>query len=811
MLWLGPLLHPGQGHHDALATGQPGNDAVTQVMDLDAHALPLSVGERLRGRGQGEIELRIDGMRVNDPGTGAPLVRPVAEFVDGVEIGTGTQGADRGGYSGGSVDFRTARSSNTMRGEFRQSFMPRFARPRLTLQGDDTVGLHAVPRFGWQSVLRVGGPIMVDRMWWSAGAMIQRSSTLLRQTFRAHPSAVPYAEQTMTSTAFEGQGFARVDWALTPRHHVWASSFVAPGFVRRPVRRPLGPDGRVADGPSRESVVDPRTGQPLASEGLLTDALGWDRSNVVGATAGYAGRVAQDMLEIDARFGFVQGRTIEAWRLDDPSLAREPTRRWSDAEGRSLVDVLRDDHALDRVPDVVDACAEPDTCAVRRWASGGVGPTQHSRSRRIGGGGSATHYFTWLGAHAMRYAVEAEHTERVRSIRDAEGNDVHRVAAQNYAGSIHDVWQPFYGLALVPGVRWEAQDIRDADGRRVAAIADNVSPRVAASYDWTGEGRSWLHASYGHHVQQLPLALFEGDVRVAPSLKGPFDAQTVVGYAHEVVDDVILAVSLTHRELGRAAVPIAVGHAGYVIANPHSPHLQRNSDAFTFEIEKRFARSWMLTAGHTYAREIGNYEGLADPLTGDIDRSQAQRWASPELQRNTFGPSTTSAPHRFAADVFRFFDFEEAGSLTVGAGARVFSGPPVSVRAPSGRRDDVGHVVHVLPKGSGGRLAPLARLNVHLHYDYPLSRAGLLLGVGLRLFNVTNAQPAIRADERYTQQGTRAIAGGDVTELRHAKVQRRGAPDRYFDRGLVQPAAGFRRVIARPQPVAGQLDSRILF
>jgi hypothetical protein len=765
----------------------------------------------LLGRGLGEIDVRIDGMRVNDPGLGVPMLRPVAELVDGVKIETGTQSADQGGYSGGRIDFRSARGSNVTGGELRQSFMPRFARPRLTL-GDDAVALETIPRFGWQTVLRVGGPVLIDRLIWSVGAVVQRSSTMLRQTFRAHPSEAPFGEQTTTQSTFAGQGFARLDWLVSPRHRAWASSFVAPRFVRRPLRRPFGPGDPDVDGPSHGTIVDPRTGRPLASAGLLGDALGWDRSNLVAAMAGYDGRVARDRLEIDARFGFVQGRTIEAWRVDDSALGDEPTRRWSDADGRSLVDVLREDDALEQVPHVVDACAEPGTCLVRRWASGGIGATQHSRSRRLGGGASLTHYFTWLGDHAMRYAVEAEHTERVRSLRHpGESSEVRRVAAQNYAAAVQDRWHPFPDLALVPGVRWEAQDIRDANGRRIAAIADNVSPRVAASYDWTGEGKSWLHASYGHHVQQFPLALFEGGVQVAPELRGQYDAQTVVGYAQEIVDDVILGVSWTHRELGRGVVPVAVGRERHAIANAGRPHLQRNSDAFTFELSKRFARMWMLAGSYTYAREIGNFDGLADPHTGAIDRSQRERWASPELQRNGFGPSTTSAPHRLAADLFRIFAFGDAGSLWVGAGVRVFSGPPVSVRAPSGRHPDADHPVHVLPRGSGGRLPPLARMNLHLHYDYPLTRAGMVLGVGARLFNVTNAQPATRVDERYTLQGTRAIAGGDLTQLRHAKVQRRGEPDRFFDRRLVQPAAGFGRVVARQQPVAGQLDVRILF
>jgi hypothetical protein len=190
--------------------------------------------------------------------------------------------------------------------------------------------------------------------------------------------------------------------------------------------------------------------------------------------------------------------------------------------------------------------------------------------------------------------------------------------------------------------------------------------------------------------------------------------------------------------------------------------------------------------------------------------------------RNSFGPLAYSSPHRFKLDGFRTFDLDRAGSLVVGASLRVASGTPISLRAGSSRHP-AQFPIYLLPRGAGGRLEPNYQLNLALQYAYPIlvqrKRAGggskkeeaMMLGVGAKLYNVTNAKAVLRVDEVYSLQNTRAIAGGDLGDLKHAKIQSASAPTDFFRREVVARQGNFGVEAAFQMPLAAQFDVNLLF
>ncbi|NJN36716.1 MAG: hypothetical protein HC794_06215, partial [Nitrospiraceae bacterium] len=76
---------------------------------------------------------------------------------------------------------------------------------------------------------------------------------------------------------------------------------------------------------------------------------------------------------------------------------------------------------------------------------------------------------------------------------------------------------------------------------------------------------------------------------------------------------------------------------------------RRSFDAFTLEVQKRFARGWMLIGSYTYSRLVGNYDGFVDPVTGAVNLGGSVQYDTPELVRNSFGPLSFDAPHRLNA------------------------------------------------------------------------------------------------------------------------------------------------------------------
>jgi hypothetical protein len=94
----------------------------------------------------------------------------------------------------------------------------------------------------------------------------------------------------------------------------------------------------------------------------------------------------------------------------------------------------------------------------------------------------------------------------------------------------------------------------------------------------------------------------------------------------------------------------------------------------------------------------------------------------------------------------------------------------------------------VLPRGAGGRIEPSYYANLSLSYAYPLP-GELELEFTARLANLTNNKAVLRVDETYSNSFGRAIAGGDLEDLKHSKVQNPNAPTSFFQR-IVLPKQG---------------------
>ncbi len=488
------------------------------------------------------------------------------------------------------------------------------------------------------------------------------------------------------------------------------------------------------------------------------------------------------------------------------------------------------------------------------------------------------------------------------------------LGTQNYAVFLQDRMQLLSNFYLSGGVRWEIQDMRDLNGERAVFIWDNVAPRFGLTYDWTGEGKSRLFASYGWFYRPLPLTLnsrvFGGLVNVfrtyraqdcrgtvtidgqdqaksvlgqpteyctdynvsttgltngtvVPRLRGQFNRQFQAGYDQEIVEDLLVGVTWLHNSLGRAVEDVSTnGGNNFIIANPghdvapddiaiqqaQCDDLQtqldaldpddesrtqlsrefsrcqflvdaftrvgrmfdrpiRNYDAWTFRVQKRLAKNWILLASYTYSRLIGNYDGSVDRNSGSINLGASSQYDLPELVRNSFGPLFNDLPHQIKFDGYYQFDLREAGRLTLGSSIRFQSGVPVSLL---GNHSMYGASIYLLPRGAGGRTPPVYNVNLSLGYAYPLPRE-LELEVSGRLVNLTNAKAILRVSETYTSSNTRAVAGGDFKDLLHVRIQDPGQPTSFYQRTLVPKHGNFGVETSFQQPISAQFEVRLRF
>ena len=235
----------------------------------------------------------------------------------------------------------------------------------------------------------------------------------------------------------------------------------------------------------------------------------------------------------------------------------------------------------------------------------------------------------------------------------------------------------------------------------------------------------------------------------------------------------------------------------------------QNYDAWTFRLNKRFAKNWVLQGSYTYSRLIGNYDGFVARNTGAINLGASSQYDIPELVRNAYGPLFDNRPHNIKVDGFYSFDLQEAGRLTLGTSVRYSSGYPISLRAGNNRYPGL-FPVYVIPRGAGGRVEANYTWNLSMSYAYPLP-GDLEIEVAVRWFNVTNAKAALRVDEVYSTDNTRPVAGGDLSDVKHTKIQNSGNPTEFFQRVVLSPQGNYGVEAKFQNPTAAQFELQLRF
>lgn len=354
---------------------------------------------------------------------------------------------------------------------------------------------------------------------------------------------------------------------------------------------------------------------------------------------------------------------------------------------------------------------------------------------------------------------------------------------------------------------------------------------------------------------------------VAPGLKGPYNQQFQLGYEQELIEDLVVNMRWIHQDLGRAVEDVSTnGGTDFIIANPGRevsksaiaaqdaacaeleaqfeglpedaeargqiarelgrcqftaqafreigsmfPKPIRTLDAYTVQLTRRLAKGWSLRASYTYSRNVGNYDGYTDPANGSINLGASTQYDIPELVRNSYGPLTGTVPHMLNLDGIYSIDLRKSGRITLATNVRVRSGVPVSVRTDAANPQYRGaYLNYLLPRGEAGRVQTNYRVNLTASYTYPLPKDLELEFVG-RIVNVTNAKAALRVDEVYSFDGARPIAGGDIGDLKHAKVHRPGGGSGFFNREIVQPQGNFGVETRFQQPISAQLELALRF
>jgi hypothetical protein len=561
------------------------------------------------------------------------------EFIQAVDVKTGGYEAEFGRSTGGIINVITKSGGNEFHGDvfgyFDNDSLQSHAEPVVST-GGTTAGFRQQD-YG----IDVGGRIVTDKLWFFAA--YDKVSNKLDS---ALPGG-PLAGQTVTSNSDHKLGSGKLTWNLTGSQSLIGIFF----------QDPRDDTGAIND--AQHSLNgDPLTYNGLRSFGGKDYALRYQ--GILATSWLLAGQVAQHREENSVGPASAAGDVIQFRSVDD-----------------------------------------------NFFQTGGFGLLQTKTFKRDFTGGSVTRY---LPKHEIKLGLEyeKESADVVRRFTGGEQIDVFGNAVnpgkpvyshfywttptatvasapvsqltaapqhKNSTAYLQDRWSVLPNLTLNLGVRWDRQQIIDAQGTQQIDLKKDFAPRFGLIWDPGGNsgkgGRSKLYLSYGRYYEQIPMDLvirsfsFERQARIFnysptstapdpgaesdigltsaifggftepadPNLRNQYINEYILGYDREVRPDLALGIKGIYRNYGEVIEDFLCRSDGtYCIGNPGRGIMQRvftldYSQTFPapapkriykgveLDATKRFSNHWQALASYVYSKLDGNFDGLYSPFT----------------------------------------------------------------------------------------------------------------------------------------------------------------------------------------------------
>jgi hypothetical protein len=371
--------------------------------------------------------------------------------------------------------------------------------------------------------------------------------------------------------------------------------------------------------------------------------------------------------------------------------------------------------------------------------------------------------------------------------------------------------RPTPNLTINAGFRWEVQEIGNAGGATAAKIDDNYAPRLQFAWDPSSDGTSKVFASFGRYYETIPQdinvrsfgnegicfcynfsqdpantvalpreitgyksTLLGGDTPVDPDLKGQYIDEYLLGYERQIGTNFTVGIQGTYRELGRVIEDFLQDTANglYAISNPgeglgrtlylydYTPVAgQKASRKYTgveLNAKKRFTAGWQLYASYLWSKLEGNYDGVFQASTGQLDPNINSAFDYADFLINADGKLSNDRPHSFKVNGSYTLQDGAAKDLTMGVSTYWRSGTPLTAYGYSFGYSNWEY--YLTPRGSLGRNP--SEYEINLHFDYPFKLgSGRELSLILDVFNALDRQSLTVYDQRYNLESDGPCGG----------------------------------------------------
>ncbi len=451
--------------------------------------------------------------------------------------------------------------------------------------------------------------------------------------------------------------------------------------------------------------------------------------------------------------------------------------------------------------------------------------------------------------HLRNLTINAGVRLELQKLYDNNGNGV--FSTDNWAPRISAIYDPFDDgrskVSVSYGRYYEAVPLdvaaRYFSGENFVTNYGSLSScqgNLANQNNWVGAGE------YGKCMANQGAPTFNTEY-AQPDMQGQYHNEVVATVERQVMEDMTVRIDYQHRWIGNiiedgystsgsaianpgnvpqsaldaaqhqldAAMNAAAGDPSNAIAQAtyqtaqanlsalkqlaSAPKPERNYDALTVSLNKRFSKNWLARASYTYSRLIGNYEGLYQYETNYVSPNGTNAYDYPELYYNSNGPLPNDRPHLFHLDGY-YTQPLRTGKFVFGLAFTARSGQP---------RNYMGNLVpgspyqlvFLLPRGDAGRTPTVTQLDAKIGYSRPLGRK-MSLEAFIDLFNILNQQTTLQTDDNYTFQAAPPIVNGSAQDLKYAKDVT-GAP--------LAKNPNFGQPIAYQMPFNARLGLRLTF
>jgi outer membrane receptor for ferrienterochelin and colicin len=379
---------------------------------------------------------------------------------------------------------------------------------------------------------------------------------------------------------------------------------------------------------------------------------------------------------------------------------------------------------------------------------------------------------------------------------------------KSYAAYLQDSWAILPNLTANLGIRWDQQQIFDANGTKQIDLKNDFAPRIGFVWDPTKDHRTRVFGSFGRFYEHLPMDLvirsysFEqqpviynfdpvstvpndsaadiaGDVNKVlggftepsdPNLHGQYVREFLLGAEREVLPGLAVGAKYIYRNYGEVIEDfLCMDDGTYCVGNPGegimerifsldytrtfpAPKAVRIYRGVQIDVTKRFSDSWSMLASYLWSKLDGNYDGAFAPFTqprGTADPNISAAYDYYEFFTN--GQDLTRITNTGPLSNDRRSQLKLSGvyvapfNLTAGLTAYYRTGAPFTRYGFSNAYSR--YEFFLTERGGDGRMP--ADYEVDLHLGYPLALGPVTVRFLMDVFSLLNAQKPLLLDERY--------------------------------------------------------------